>query len=285
MAQVDQQETWVYGYSPTEQGVEFHPVRQLSAEEYEAAGLAVKVLLDVITGPASFSEIARRDLAQTIEDVSGRLSTDFRSIEEWGPEVEYRVVAVSAALRMHEEFVLASIGKRKDQESKTAAKAIFSATYDRSLAYRIIYSLRNALVHGSRSLTSLRATGSLAEDGTVSTTVAISLSRKGFGRSDTKASVRAEVAAMDEDPNLVELSNQALDDVARMRDLLEPLLYPEAPAAIALIFSYVREVAAAGFSGPHFHSHDPGSPFTSLTHIAMNEAVFNHVVRIATGRD
>lgn len=276
------QEKWVYGYTPTSDGVEFHPVRQLSEGEYDAAGNAVKVLLDVLTGPTAFAELARRDMTTTIEDVRARLATDFRDIQRWGPELEYRIVAVSAALRMHEEFVMSTIGKRSDDEARTGAKVIFRGTYDRSQAYRIIYSLRNALVHGSKGLTSLSAKGTLNQDGTISTTISINLSRKRFGASDVKAPVRAELRAMQEDPDLFLLANLALDDLAAMREQLEPLLYPDAPAAARLIFAYVQEVFAAGFGSPHFHAHDTGDIFGNLSHIPMNEAVFNHAVRSAT---
>ena len=89
---------------------------------------------------------------------------------------------------------------------------------------------------------------------------------------------------MEKDPDLVVLANLALDDLASMREDLEPLLYPDAASATKLIFGYIQEVHTAGFGGPHFHSHDQGNPLGNLTHIAMNEAVFDHVVKAATRR-
>lgn len=274
------QEKWVYGYSPTESGLQFHPIRRLTDDEYDAAGQAVKVILDVLTGPTSFSELTRNDLSRTVDDLNQRLARkdELRKVEVWGPELEYRIVAVSAALRMHEEFVTAIIRKRNDPAALASAKTAFKATYDRSQAYRIIYSLRNALVHGSKGLTTLSARATLNADETTSAIVSINLSREGFGKSDAKAPVRAEVRGMTDNPELIALSHVALDELAAMRVELESLLYPDAPAASALLLSYVKEVNAAGVSGPHFHAHDPGEPFSNMTNIGMNESIFNHVV-------
>ena len=278
------QEKWLYGYSPTADGVEFHAIRQLSDDEYEAAGHAIKVILDVLTGPTSFAEIVRKDMTGTLAHLSERLTqrNEFRKIEVWGPEVEYRIVAASAGVRMHEEFALAAIGKLGDSAALVRAKAIFSAAYDRSQAYRVIYSLRNALVHGSKGLTTLSAKSNLNADETISASVAIRLSRKSFSASDAKASVRAEIRDLPEDPDLVALANAALDELALMRAELEPLLYPEAPAASELIFAYANELRAAGLGGPHFHAHDSGNPFGNMTSHGMNESVFNHAVTYGT---
>jgi hypothetical protein len=275
------QEKWLYGYSqPEPRNIMFHPVRQLSDQEYLEAGLAVKTVLDVITGPNAFAEITRRDLTQTVQHLSAELgrSIDVRGVERWGPELEYRVLAVSAALRMHEEYALASAAKQRDEAVDIAVKQVFIDTYDRSLPYRIMYALRNALVHGSRSLTAIKLTGKLQPDETTSMVLALTLSRSGFAATKARAPLRSEVSALTMDPELIELAAQALDDLATMRDSLEPLLYPEASDAAHLLFGYAREVNEAGFSGPHFHAHDEGNPLRNMTNIGMSEAIFNHVV-------
>ncbi|SFH43550.1 hypothetical protein E3O11_12715 [Cryobacterium levicorallinum] len=275
------QEKWLYGYEGEGPGeIEFHPIRMLSDDEYDAVRHAIKTVLDVLTGPTSFSELARRDMARTFIDLSQRLGDldESRKVEIWGPELEYRIVSVSSAVRMHEEFVLTTIQKRKDPTAEASAKAIFNRTYDGSQAYRIIYSLRNALVHGSKGLTTLGSKSTMAADGTTSAAVSINLSRDRFAASDAKTAVRGEVRAMAEDPELMQLANVALDDLAAMRRDLEPLLYPEAPAASQLIYSYVHEVHASGFGAPHFHAHDPGDPFGHMSTIGMTRSIFDYVL-------
>jgi hypothetical protein len=275
------QEKWLYGYEsrgPSE--IKFHPIRPLSENEYEAVGQAVMAIVDVLAGPTSFSELARRDMARTIKDLTTRLKVtdEARKFEVWGPELEYRLVSVSSALRMHEEFVLTAIRKHKDPTALASAKAIFSKTFDRSLAYRVIYALRNPLVHGSRGLTTLGTKSTLATDGTTSTVISINLSRDRFGHSKANAAVRAEVRAMGADPELMQLANVALDDLVVMRNELQRLLFPNAPAAAYLIHSYIQEVHSSGFGGPHFHAHDVGNPLGNMTVIGMTRSVFDFVL-------
>jgi hypothetical protein len=284
---VDEIEFWLYRYeNPAPHKVNFIPVRKLTSSEYEAAGTAIQIVSDAMRGFDDYLRRAMEDLRMTVADLLIKL-TDInfaRQSELWVPDIKYRVLNVSAGLRMYEEYVEAEVARLWTNNSVQwkLMKDIFHDLYDGSLPYRIIYYLRNALVHGAGSLTTAKARAWLeTEDGTeyAKAEFSLLLSRSAFMKTvKARAALRDEIANLASDPDLIELCERAYVDLTNEKARLFPLVHPEVAAAAGLLFQYIVELQAVGGGGPHFHSHAPSNGFEKLSQLAMTRSVFDYVI-------
>ena len=173
-----------------------------------------------------FDDYLRRamdDLRKTVAELLIKLADiNFaRQSELWVPDIKYRVLNVSAGLRMYEEYVEAEVGRHWTENSPQweSMKDVFHDLYDGSLSYRIVYYLRNALVHGAGSLTIVKARTWLETDDGPEHAKAefnLFLSRSAFVKTvKAKAALRDEVANLASDPDLIGLCEQAYVDVTK----------------------------------------------------------------------
>jgi hypothetical protein len=279
-------ERFLYRYEPISEGhLRWEPIRELPVGEWKEISDALSLLNAAISGPPLYSAFAQRDIDIYVMQLEERLAKrdQIRRSEEWLPEFRYRFIAASSAIRMHEETVLAFANRRRTASAATALKAVFSKHYDSSLSYRVMYALRNLLVHGSDGVLETRATATLGADDNTSARVELRLNRAIFASTSVNAAVRHQVAALSEDPDLLKMAAEASSVVQRMRRDLDPILYPGQASAAELIFRYVEEAHTAGGGGPHFHMHATGDPFVLRSILPMTEKVFRFVLDAKRG--
>ncbi|MEC5149531.1 hypothetical protein [Cryobacterium sp. GrIS_2_6] len=282
---------YLYRYERTgPKSITWNIVRELTADEYSAVGSAISTVYEAIRGVAGFAKVAHSDLDDLMTRLHAMAADESLRIraETWPTHLQYRVVAVSAAIRMHEEHVLAAIRRRYGKESheEQEAKRIFNEVFDGSLAYRVIYSLRNAVVHGSRGLVTSFGKSALVADGggeRIDTVIELRLRRDGVAKSTFKAAVRNEVVALTEDPDLVVFCQLALAAIKVVQQRLDSLVNPDLPAAVRLLRNYIDEVMTLR-DIPRFHEHEFGQPHIGLVILGMTEGIAQYVLAATVPR-
>jgi hypothetical protein len=189
---------------------------------------------------------------------------------------------------MFDEHVTSHVNRKwgKDSTEAAALSALLSDVYDTSRSYRILTSLRNAMVHSSRSLVVIGVNAKLVNPSAPGkdsiASVSIHLDRERFAATDTNAKVRAEVLGLAVAPDLIAESEEAIQAVEAKEHEITRFLYPELEPAVKTLWPYFIECHRLGRSGPHFHTHEAGKPFGSLSMIPMSKELFAVVVAEAT---
>jgi len=149
------------GPNPAE--VTWTEVRELSAEEWDAAIAAHRDVYRFTRGPEGFPSFAWGDLRNARGELLRQLREQTWPDEWMPPLIEYPILNYSTALKLFQEHVTEQVNRTGDDDVKVRVTAAFSELYDRSFGYRLIYSMRNAFQHGVRGLVSLRMTARLAD--------------------------------------------------------------------------------------------------------------------------
>jgi hypothetical protein len=234
--------------------VNFHMLRPVPLFEFEQYTSAVTSVGNVVQqGFMVFLIQAMDDLTASVQRIShvAPTSTPGDQGNKWRVELECRVLNVCAAIRMYEEHVMAELSRKygKHSEETEEAKRIFSATFDQHLSYRVLYSLRNAVVHGSRSLFGFQMSVGPdvnEEDGNLRVDISIDLVRASFKKTSVNARVRHEVAALAVNPNTLKLCYDVFPAMMNLNTELVPLLEPKLPQALATLAGVINEAAEAG---------------------------------------
>lgn len=253
----------------------FVQVRQLTDEEWDAVIAAHGEVHQVVQSFDRFLSFAWQDLQAARRDAIDRAIPERDG--SIGSLLEYRVLGYSTALWLYEEYVIAEVNRRKDEDLKEAVRALFSDTYDSSQAYRLVYSLRNGLQHGVRNLIAFRGTHRLVNGQGPETETKLhgKIVKESFIASKANATVRNEVREMEGDPEFLALCDEAYAAVQRLHVDLTPLLHPHAPAAARLLIDYMREI---GNERAHFHEYPVGVP-TKPQITTLGREEFEWVVR------
>jgi hypothetical protein len=265
--------------------VVFDMVRELTKEEYDEAGEAIKVISTVLEGFDNNLNRAYLDLSTSTERLTSTFGRNdaLQDVTNWLPELQHRIANFSVALVMHQGYVLSEVGHLYGEDSAElkSAKKILADLYDSSLSYRIVYGFRNAVVHSSRQLTTARAAARLVvtRDGTerIETDIAIRLIRDAFAKTKPNAKRRDEVLGLPEDPELLEACRVAWVETKAAQSLLNPYLYPRRESALRTLWAYLVETATVGGYGPHFHSMLASGQTQKMQNLAMSRSIANYV--------
>lgn len=241
----------------------WEPVRRLSEAEFQDVSTALATVTKLLRRPQSPVEIAYRDLSEYVASLTQRAvdMAVLRRTEDWLPELQYRFIALSAALRMYEEVTMADAGRVSDTTAATEMKTAFSEVYDRSLAYRVIYAMRNLLVHGAGQTLDVKARTWIDEADQKHAHLTLTLRRDVFVKSKAKAAVRGEVAELPTAPDLLAFAHEAVAGVRDIEKVAVRLLHPSRDASVDLLYEYMLELHRLGGGSPRFHTHPPSDPF------------------------
>ena len=274
----------IYLYEGDEPGhTKWRSLRELTLNDYETVGTALNEIQQFLTGQLNRLLLVQQDLRDEVAQLELQI-TDLdrmRQAESWVPRLELRVIHLSAGLRMYEEYALARAtrlwGKESGGYEKT--RALFHSIYDASQSYRIVYYLRNALVHGSTKMFRVEARARINPDTQAKTaTVKFLLNRRSFSSANVKAAVRDETLALSEDPDLLNLGYEAIQAVTAVDSEVNSLLHPDIEKAVELIWGYMVEAQKAGGGAPHFHKHKIGAPFENLEILGMSRPIYQLVL-------
>lgn len=220
---------------------------RLSEEQWHTAQQAIGTLSDLYRGFNIHLRIAFDDFEEEVAAFTGMLAAQQHPDETSKMRIVNKALIFSVALRMYEEHVVSSVSRRwgKDSDEIASCKRSFSEVFDRSFAYRVVYALRNALVHSEVDLVTLNWSMALKDpddsDSGVDTQVRVGLSRERFAMTDTRAVTRREVAALSADPDLLELSRDVLMEVEQLNVELEPIAYPDVEEATLFLWELTKE--------------------------------------------
>lgn len=198
-------------------------------------------------GLDGFPSFAWGDLRNARDELLRQLREQARPDEWMMPLIEYRILNYSTALKLYHEHVTAQVNRTGDEELKVRVAKEFSALYDRSSGYRLVYSMRNAFQHGVRGLVSFKMTSRLTDgsDTRTESEAHAYLAKDAFEASRANAAVRRQVRETSDDIDLFELSEEAFGEVQMLHTRLDPLLHPGAP----YFHEYIRGFPTRGILG------------------------------------
>lgn len=229
-------------------GKTFKPVRPLTDNEYEKLGNAIQSVTNIIQGFMVYVHQALKDLRESLQDVLSDPSNISGDVNGYRIKLEYRMLNVCAAIRMYEEHTYSEIDRKygADSPQRTAAKSVFNQTYDRSLEYRVLYYLRNAITHGSRNLIAFVFNASVDQDGSHVLDLRLPLQRHRFSNSNAKATVRQEVRLLPQDPDTLSMCFTVLPVMEGLNNQLMPILEPDGMDSVIQLAHLINEAASAG---------------------------------------
>lgn len=275
----------LYRYEQTKPGeVRWTEVRELSAEEWDAAMAAHRDVHGFTRGLDGFPSFAWGDLKGARQELLRQVLVQTAPNEWMMQLIEYRILNYSTALKLYHEHVTAQVNRTGDEELRARVAKEFSNLYDRSFAYRLVYSMRNAFQHGTRGLVSFKVTARLIDGSDTERESAAHayLAKDTFASGRNNAAVRHEVRGMDGDIDLFELSEEAFGEIQLLHARVAPLLYPGAPASAQLLIQYIKEL---GGDRPNFHEYIRGLPTRGLLGTTTLDRVgFEYVANQAGAR-
>ncbi|WP_102161184.1 hypothetical protein [Zhihengliuella halotolerans] len=215
--------------------------------------------VDYITGGDFVQKVrcALQDVRQAVQmiceaSLSSRPET---GSPEWFSFMTYRLLNACAAIKMYDEHARIQIERRTSKDSPEVRQlaAIFSETYDAHLSYRLLFKLRNILVHTvTPGLIHFRVEHELLEpipNGGTRSRVQLTLNRSTFSTLPKVApSIRNEVAGLDSDPDLIACCRQVSPVIEALHDRVLPILRPELEADLDTLTGFYREARALGGS-------------------------------------
>jgi len=219
----------------------------LTAEQWEEAERAMDILGESYRGFNIHLRIALDDFEEEISSFKQMLLEAPTPDETSKTRLVNKALVFSVALKMYEEHITSVVTRRwgKGAEEIEACKRAFSAVFDRSLAYRVVYALRNALVHSVVDVVTanytVRLTNPSDPDSGVTSEVVVGVSREKFAATDVRAATRREVSELSSDPDLLQLSRDALMEVESLNVELEPVVHPDVEDATVFLWSITRE--------------------------------------------
>ena len=259
-------------------------VRELTKDDWREVSDALGHIYRATHSFDGFPSFAWGDLREVRTELLRQLREQPRP-DEWMMQLlDYRLLNFSTSLRLYHEHVMAQVNRDGDKATKTAVSKAFSEVYDRSFAYRLLYSLRNAFQHGVRGLITLRMTIRLVEgsDTEREAEAYALLQTDTFVASRANAAVRREVQNGPDDVDLLVLSEEAYDEVRALHSRLLPLLHPEAPASAEVLIRYITELRGAR---PFFHQYIREHPARGLVQFrTLDRDGFAYVARVAGRR-
>lgn len=270
--------------------VRFNMFHSISADEHRAFLKAVNHTQNALNGDLTLYVLhalnEMHDLAsqmrRLIED--NKVTAVMDSARQLNTAAVCSVLTFCAALHLFKEQtesgVVRHFGDGSDEHRDL--QRLFSGAYDGELGYRLLYRLRNVLVHHSLGAVSVRF--SQREDtrpsGVIihSTTVRFALDRAVFLRAKkgVSATIEHELNNLSEDPDVLELADAATSALLAVHAQAFGLIYPTLGADTAKIRELDRLFPPAE-QGDRALAAIPafvGAP-TSLPHRPIPKAVFD----------
>jgi hypothetical protein len=252
-APVDAPAALLLAPDPTGQSdVRFEYIRDLSQEEYERYEQAYKALFDVLfantftyfMGSARMFHKVWTDANKAMAAREIRPTTDPDSFVLWATQLRSAALTLCLSLVYHQEQTYQEICEKHGNNSDPhrAAQRVFGELYDNYAGYRYMYALKNVMAHDAMDAIALSATAILDENGSPIAMWDLKLDRAVISRSrKLKVPMKAEFAALTENPSLPELFAQIAQPMRDANRKLLSILHPDLTSVcqIALEFDSV----------------------------------------------
>lgn len=266
--------------------VQLNMLERIDETTWKGVSSALELILQAYRGFNIHLRIAYDDLVEELSLAHEGLLESNALDDTTLMRLINRALHMAVALRLYEEHVMSDIHRRwgATSDQTAAAKRLFSGAFDQSFGYRVLYALRNALVHTAEQLVTCHFAKWLDDpESDVPVTevrVTLGLSRSAFARTDVRAATRKEVSALDEDPDILALAEEALAQVEILNSTLEPYLYPDMDQAVVLIWETARTHFPSTSQAPSFVAMDGEAHPTTL--LPVRPVFWDYIVRRAS---
>jgi len=219
----------------------FNVFHTLAEDEYNNYSRAILKLRAAIEGSLRVYVVESlrglTNLAQQVETAVRTMSAPraYAHGRGWHTTLTCAVLTFSSALHLYQEQSEATVRKTygADAPELRQTKDAFSAAYDGSLAYRLIYRLRNILVHSSLECVGLKiSAGELTTPaGLVVREYAVRMpllrNKLLETRQGVSAKIRCELESMPEDPDLLVLCPDAAAALESVHKSIFTMTHPD----------------------------------------------------------
>ncbi|MEX8033201.1 hypothetical protein AB6V29_09250 [Microbacterium sp. 20-116] len=273
------------GRTPEEPAiVRFDLIMPIDNVTVGAVSRTIRMLTQLYRGFNIHLRIAYEDVVDELKSAHDGLAGRRRPDDTGLMRLVNRALNFSVAVRLYEEHVMSEVHRRwgKGSTQTDAVRQLFAQTFDRSFGYRVLYALRNPLVHSSEQIIGCTWLAQLddPQDNTSTETnvqVALHVEREAFARSDARAATRHEVAQLLKNPDFLALADDALVHIEELNQALEPFLYPDIDDAVADLWHLTREHFPTASQTPHFVTVEDGPELTG--DLQIQPILWDYVVR------
>lgn len=216
--------------------VRFVWVANLSMRDYQRFSMAANVMADV-HGSNMFAYVREAGMALMRELGEGYKAlyenqishVQMDDIEQWGVRLRTAVLGLCSSIHHHQDQSLMQVKREYGEGSPEheAMRRVFSSLYDSCFGYRFLYKMRNAMVHHSMFVTGFGAE-SHRNGGDPLHWFNLTLNRSVLLEQPSylNATLRSELEALPEDPELVEMMTEAVRELLKANKKVVEILNP-----------------------------------------------------------
>jgi flagellin-specific chaperone FliS len=162
---------------------------------------------------------------------------------QWTVRLRTSILGVCAMIHHHQEQSYAEVIRKygTDSPEHKAMKAAFGEVYDNCFGYRYLYKLRNCMIHYSMRVVDI-GTNSQSHDGKPLHWFGITMKRSVMlkARKLLNANLRAELEALDEDPDIVRMQTDAFKELVKVNRRIIEILRPNISEVCATVREFDR---------------------------------------------
>lgn len=258
-------------------------IREMCKTDHDSYQRAISEISEVLNSFFVFVDKSMHDLERSLHNVAVQVRTTpiGNETQAWRVDLEFRILNYCAAVVAYYDRVLAEVKrKQRGTEDIASVPALFSELFDRSLAYRVISSLRNALIHGSRHLIGLKIEAALPAGSRdpleALVSISIPLNKERFARGSAKALVRNEVRSIDLELNIVELCRRTHAELRLLNTKITPMLHPNLDEHVGYLSDIIDE-ALQHEAYPMVMSYDPDRFSETTSWSLLPREVYDYV--------
>lgn len=262
------------------QAVSFEQICVLSSDDYARFKDAYKQIAGLVFGSIytyfSSSTSLLRSAVMAANQASDVGLIQFNSAPDsfttWLTSLRATALSLCSSVVYHQDQMLRRIEKAYGGKTPeyVQAKGDFGGLYDGYAGYRFLYDLRNVMVHESMEAVTA-VVKQLLVDGEVRSTWAVTVDRSFIAQSDMKQPAKAQIVALTQNPNLLDLADEITQPLATVNEVVEIKLLESMSSAYQAVVEFddmfggkpgLRAIANSPYGGlgPHIPAYTPWSP-------------------------
>jgi hypothetical protein len=241
---------YLIGPDPTGQSdVRLEHICDLSDEDYQrykAAertlhGIVVASVFTYVQGSLKVFETVWKGANVALVANEIRPNTDPRGAALWNTQLRAAALSLCISLVYHQEQTYQDVCDRHgtNSEAHVKAKATFGKLFDHYRGYRYLYGLRNVMVHDSMDAIALSAEVTGGDNGQAVAMYDLLIDRSVMAESSRlNRNLRAEFAALDENPSLLELLSEVAQPLVDANRKLREIVHPDLTLACQTVIDF-----------------------------------------------
>lgn len=271
-------------------GIKMEKIATLSIDEHTRYAEAYECVHHVAVGGifnyfltsvrALRDRLADANLA--FADPEFKPQTNAYAVSQCFTDIRSAVLSVVSALSYHQEqcHQLASELHASDERVRAAVKQEFNVLYDAHREYRLLYALRNLLIHESMSVVTVSARPLLVR-GRVDTRFDLGIDRS-IANSSKKISptARAEFAAITTNPDVLDLIRRLVKPLCELDQRVTELIRPDLHRSCRDVLNFDAMFEGKIGTRALVSNWEPGSPGQKPTCAPWLPQVFDYSARL-----